>query len=194
MSVEVIATKRVEQGTGASRRLRRAGSVPGIIYGGDKAPEAITLSHKDLYYAMQQETFHASILSVKVDGATEPVLLRDAQYHPWKQQILHVDFQRVDQNEKIHIKVPLHFVNEETAPGVKRGGGTVSHVTTEVDVSCLPAQLPEFITVDLVTLEAGQSIHLADLTLPAGVELVALKHGDNATVVSIIAPKGGTAE
>jgi len=194
MSVEVIATKRVEQGTGASRRLRRAGSVPGIIYGGDKAPEAITLSHKDLYHAMQQETFHASILSMKVDGSAEPVLLRDAQYHPWKQQLLHVDFQRVNPNEKIHIKVPLHFLNEEAAPGVKRGGGTVSHVTTEVDVTCLPAQLPEFITVDLINLEAGQSIHLSDITLPAGVELVALKHGDNATVVSIIAPKGGTAE
>lgn len=194
MSTEVIATKRVEQGTGASRRLRRAGSVPGVVYGGAGEAIAVSLNHNDLYHAMQHESFHASILALKIDGVLEPVLLRDAQYHPWKQQVLHVDFQRVDQNEKIHIKVPLHFTNEENAPGIKTGGGTVSHIVNEVEVSCLPAQLPEFLEVDLSSLEAGQSLHLSDIKLPEGLELVALKHGDNATVVTINAPKGGTAD
>ncbi|WP_308446415.1 50S ribosomal protein L25/general stress protein Ctc [Chitinimonas sp. BJYL2] len=194
MTIEVIATKRVEQGTGASRRLRRAGKVPGIIYGGNAEPVAIELDHNNLYHAMQHEAFHASILSLNVDGKTETVLLRDAQYHPWKQIVNHVDFQRVDASQKIHIKVPLHFINADVAPGVKLGGGIVSHVMTDADVECLPGKLPEFIEVDLKTLEAGHSIHLADITLPEGVAFVALKHGDNATVATILSVRGAATE
>lgn len=194
MTIEVIASLRVEQGTGASRRLRRDGKVPGVVYGADQTPVAIVLGHNDLYHAMQHENFHASILSLKIDGKAEAVLLRDAQYHPWKQIVMHVDFQRVNPNEKIHIKVPFHFINADIAPGVKTGGGIVSHVLTEVDVSCLPSQLPEFIEIDLKDLEAGHSIHLDSIKLPAGVEFVALKHGDNATVATILAVRGGATE
>ncbi|MBV8656350.1 MAG: 50S ribosomal protein L25/general stress protein Ctc [Burkholderiales bacterium] len=192
--MEVIASKRVEQGTGASRRLRREGKVPGIIYGANQEPVAIELNHNDLYYAMQEEGFHASILSLKVDGKAESVLLRDAQYHPWKQLVMHVDFQRVNPNEQIHIKVPFHFINGDVAPGVKQGGGIISHVMNDADVSCLPGKLPEFIEVDLKNLEAGHSIHLSDIKLPEGVEFVALKHGDNATIATILAVRGGAEE
>ncbi|QDQ26440.1 50S ribosomal protein L25/general stress protein Ctc [Chitinimonas arctica] len=194
MTIEVIASQRVEQGTGASRRLRRDGKVPGVVYGADQAPVAVTLDHNNLYHAMQHEGFHASILNLKIDGKAEPVLLRDAQYHPWKQIVMHVDFQRVNPNEKIHIKVPFHFINADVAPGVKTGGGIVSHVMTDADVSCLPGKLPEFIEVDLKNLEAGHSIHLGDLTLPEGVEFVALKHGDNATVATILSVRGAASE
>ncbi|MFC4160264.1 50S ribosomal protein L25/general stress protein Ctc [Chitinimonas lacunae] len=194
MSHEITAVNRVEQGTGASRRLRRAGKVPGIVYGAGKAPQAIELDHNNLYHALQNESFHASILKLSIDGAAEQVLLRDTQYHPWKQQVLHIDFQRVNPNEKIHIKVPLHFINAEIAPGVKLSGGTVSHITTEVEVSCLPAQLPEFIEVDLKDLNAGQSLHLSDLAAPAGVEFVALKAGENVTLASVIGAKGGKSD
>ncbi|WP_308447432.1 50S ribosomal protein L25/general stress protein Ctc [Parachitinimonas caeni] len=194
MKFEVIAASRDVQGTGASRRLRRTGKVPAIVYGANQEPKAIELDHNAMYYALQAEAFHASILDLVVDGKSEKALLRSAQYHPWKQQILHIDFQRVDPTQKIHIKVPFHFINGDVAPGVKTGGGTVAHVATDADVSCLPSQLPEFITVDLKDLQAGQSIHLSDIALPEGLEFVTLKHGDNATVVSIIAPKGGSAE
>ncbi|HEY9101346.1 50S ribosomal protein L25/general stress protein Ctc [Chitinimonas sp.] len=194
MSIEVIATKRVEQGTGASRRLRHAGKVPGIIYGAGQEPVAIELVHNDLYYAMQNEAFHASILTLKVDGKAEPVLIRDAQYHPWKQIVMHVDFQRVNPNEKIHTKVPFHFINADVAPGVKLGGGIVSHVMTEAEVECLPNQLPEFIEVDLKNLEAGHSLHLDSIKLPAGVAFVALKHGDNGTVATILSVRGAATE
>lgn len=194
MTIEVIASKRVEQGTGASRRLRRAGKVPGIVYGQGHEPEAVELDHNDLYHAMQHEAFHASILNLTIDGKAQPVLLRDAQYHPWKQLVMHVDFQRVNPNEKIHIKVPFHFVNADVAPGVKLGGGIVSHVMNEADVECLPGKLPEFIEVDLKDLEAGHSIHLDSIKLPAGVEFVALKHGDNATVATILAVRGAATE
>jgi large subunit ribosomal protein L25 len=194
MTIEVIASKRVEQGTGASRRLRRAGKVPGIVYGFGQEPEAVELNHNDLYHAMQHEAFHASILNLKIDGKGQPVVVRDAQYHPWKQLVMHVDFQRVNPNEKIHIKVPFHFVNADIAPGVKLGGGIVSHVMTEADVECLPGSLPEFIEVDLKDLDAGHSLHLDAVKLPAGVEFVALKHGDNATVATILAVRGGGEE
>ncbi|PHV12726.1 50S ribosomal protein L25/general stress protein Ctc [Chitinimonas sp. BJB300] len=194
MTIEVIATGRTQQGTGASRRLRNAGKVPGIVYGADQTPVAIELDHNNLYYAMQNEVFHASVLSLVIDGKAEPVLIRDAQYHPWKQIIMHVDFQRVDANKTIHTKVPFHFINAENAPGVKASGGIVSHVLNEVEVSCLPSKLPEFIEVDLIDLQAGHSIHLADIKLPEGVELVALKHGDNGTVATILAIRGGATE
>jgi large subunit ribosomal protein L25 len=190
MEIEVIATKRELQGTGASRRLRHAGKVPGIVYGGNTAPVQIELNHNALYHALRKEAFHASVLTLNVDGAKESVLLRDSQWHPYKQQVLHVDFQRVDKTHKIHVKVPLHFLNEDTAPGVKTGGGKVSHVMTEIDVTCLPGNLPEFITVDMGSLVLGHSIHAAELTLPEGVEIVAHVLHENPAVASITLPKG----
>ena len=190
MEIEVIAAKRELQGTGASRRLRHAGKVPGIVYGGTAAPVQIELDHNALYHALRKEAFHASVLTLNVDGAKESVLLRDTQWHPYRQQVLHVDFQRVDKTHKIHVKVPLHFLNEDTAPGVKTGGGKVSHVVTELDVTCLPGNLPEFITVDMGALELGHSIHANDLTLPEGVELVAHIQHENPAVATITLPKG----
>lgn len=190
MEIEVVATKRELQGTGASRRLRSAGKVPGIVYGGTAAPMQIELDHNPLYHAMRKEVFHASVLTLNVGGAKETVLLRDAQWHPYKQQILHVDFQRVDSTHTIHVKVPLHFLNGDIAPGVKLGGGKVSHVMNELEVTCLPGNLPEFIEVDMGGLELGHSIHATELTLPAGVELVAHVLHENPAVAAITLPKG----
>ncbi len=190
MEIEVIAAKRELQGTGASRRLRHAGKVPGIVYGGTAAPVQIELDHNALYHSLRKEAFHASVLTMNIDGAKESVLLRDAQWHPYKQQVLHVDFQRVDKTHKIHVKVPLHFLNADVSPGVKTGGGKVSHVMTEIDVSCLPGNLPEFISVDLSGLELGHSVHVAELTLPEGVELVAHVLHENPAVASVTLPKG----
>jgi large subunit ribosomal protein L25 len=194
MEIEVIATKRELQGTGASRRLRHAGKVPGIVYGGTAAPMQIELDHNALYHALRKEAFHASVLSLNVDGTKESVLLRDTQWHPYRQQVLHVDFQRVDKDHKVHVKVPLHFLNAEVAPGVKLGGGKPHHIINELDVQCLPGSLPEFIEVDMGNLEAGHSIHANDLVLPAGVELVPHVRIENPAVASINAPKGGAAE
>jgi large subunit ribosomal protein L25 len=193
MEIEVIAAKRELQGTGASRRLRHAGKVPGIVYGGTAAPVQIELDHNALYHALRKESFHASVLTLNVDGAKESVLLRDTQWHPYKQQVLHIDFQRVDKDHKIHVKVPLHFLNADNAPGVKTGGGKPHHVVTELDVQCLPGSLPEFIEVDMGNLEIGHAIHANDLTLPAGVELVAHLQTENPAVASISAPKVGAA-
>jgi large subunit ribosomal protein L25 len=189
MQNEVIAKKREVQGTGASRRLRRDGLVPGVIYGGDKPAESIVLNHKDLFLQVRQEAFHSSILNMKVDGDMQMALLRNLQWHPFKQQILHADFQRVDQTHKIHVKVPLHFKNQETSPGVKLGHGLASHVMTELDVECLPGNLPEFIEVDMGEMQLGQSIHVGDLTLPAGVEPVAHLKAENPVVAVITPPK-----
>jgi large subunit ribosomal protein L25 len=194
MKIEVIASRRDAQGSSASRRLRRAGRVPGIVYGGDAAPVQIELDHNALYHALRKEAFHASVLTLAVDGEKEPVLLRDTQWHPYKQIVLHVDFQRVDKDQKIHVKVPLHFLNAETAPGVKTGGGKPHHIINELDVQCLPGSLPEFIEVDMGKLEVGHSVHANDLALPAGVELVAHLKAENPAVAAISAPKGGAAE
>ena len=190
MEIEVIAYKRELQGTGASRRLRSAGKVPGIVYGGTAAPMQIELDHNALYHALRKEAFHASVLNLTVDGASESVLLRDTQWHPYKQQVLHVDFQRIDKTHKIHVKVPLHFLNEETAPGVKTGGGKISHVITEIDITCLPGNLPEFIAVDVGQLELNHSIHVNELKLPEGVEIVAHLVHENPAVVALTLPKG----
>jgi large subunit ribosomal protein L25 len=194
MEIEVIAAKRELQGTGASRRLRHAGKVPGIVYGGAADPVQIELDHNALYHALRKESFHASVLTLNVDGAKESVLLRDSQWHPYKQQVLHVDFQRIDKTHKIHVKVPLHFLNAETCPGVKTGGGKPHHIVTELDVQCLPSDLPEFIEVDMGKLEVGGAIHANEIVLPKGVELVAhIKHEDPA-VASVSAPKVAVAE
>jgi len=190
--MKVIAFARKEQGTGASRRLRNAGQTPGIIYGGTEAPVSITLDHNALYHALKKEVFHSSILDLEVDGKVEKVLLRDFQVHAYKQLVLHADFQRVDPNKKIHVKVPLHFVNAEVSPAVKLHAAVISHVAVELDISCLPADLPEFVTLDLSKLEAGQSLHVSDVVLPAGVTVVA--HGDsNPTVAIAVVPAGAAA-
>ncbi len=194
MHIEINASKREAQGTGASRRLRRAGRVPGIVYGGGKDAQSVDIDHKELYFSLKNEAFHSSVLSMNLDGAKENVLLRDFQMHPYKPLVLHVDFQRVDATHKVHMKVPLHFVNADVAPGVKLGGGVVNHVLTEVDVSCLPSALPEFIEVDLSALEAGQSLHLSDLKLAGDVELTALVRGDDHVVVNILTRGGGASE
>lgn len=187
--IEVTAVPRSEQGTGASRRLRRTGKVPGVLYGGDQSAQPIELEHKSLLRHLKLESFHASILSMSLEGKKERVLLRDVQMHPWKPQVLHVDFQRVAANQKIHMNVPLHFINAEVAPGVKLGGGTVSHVLNEIDVSCLPDDLPEYIEVDLSALELGDSVHLEDLKMPKGVESIQLTRGDNLVVASVQVPR-----
>jgi large subunit ribosomal protein L25 len=192
MSIEVKATKREVQGTGASRRLRRAGRVPGIIYGGEAKPQNIELDHNDLWQHLRKEAFYSSVLNVEVDGAKQTCLLRDVQRHPFRMLILHVDFQRIDATHAIHQKVPLHFVNAEIAPGVKLSGGMVQHVMTEVDVKCMPKDLPAFIEVDLKDLKGGQSLHVTQLTLPAGVEAV-LHKGEDPVVATIVVRGAGAA-
>ena len=193
MQFELTAKKRNDQGSGASRRLRRAGRVPAVVYGGNVAAEAIELDMNTILLNLRKEAFHASVLTLDIEGKKEQVLLRDSQMHPYKAIVLHVDFQRVDANKKLHQKVPLHFVNADIAPGVKLSGGLVSHALNELDVSCLPADLPEFIEVDLKDLKVGQSIHLKELPLPKGVSAV-LHGSDNPVVVSIVAKKGGSDE
>jgi large subunit ribosomal protein L25 len=190
--MKVIAFNRNLQGTGASRRLRIAGQTPGIVYGGTSAPVAISLDHNALYHALKKEAFHSSILDMEIDGTTEKVLLRDFQMHAFKQLVLHADFQRVDPNQKIHVKVPLHFINAEVSPAVKLAGGIISHVLSELDIACLPANLPEFVTVDLSAIEVGHSIHLSDLKLPEGV--TAVIHGDDQAVAVATVPAGHVAE
>jgi len=185
--MKIIGFPRKEQGTGASRRLRIAGQTPGIVYGGTAAPVNIALDHNALYHALKKETFHASILDLEIEGKVEQVLLRDFQVHAFKQLVLHVDFQRVDASQKLHTKVPLHFVNAEISPAVKLSSGIVSHVQSDLDVQCLPKNLPEFIEVDLANLQVGQSIHLADLKLPVGVTAVSQ---ENLTIATATVPAG----
>jgi large subunit ribosomal protein L25 len=190
--MKVVAFARTEQGSGASRRLRTAGFTPGIVYGGTDAPVAIKLDHNALYHALKKEAFHSSILDLEVDGKAQKVLLRDFQVHAYKQLVLHVDFQRVDQNQKIHVKVPLHFINAETSPAVKLSSAVISHVMTELDVTCLPKDLPEFVEVDLANIQAGASLHVSDIKLPAGVTVAHAQ--ENPTVVTAMIPAGGAAE
>ena len=185
--MKVIAFPRTEQGSGASRRLRNAGQTPAIIYGGAADPVAIALDHNALYHALKKEAFHSSILDMEINGKVEKVLLRDFQMHAYKQLVLHADFQRVDASKSIHVKVPLHFVNAEVSPAVKLGGAIISHVMTEVDINCLPGDLPEFIEVDLSKVESGASVHLNDIALPKGV--TAVSH-DNPTVAIASVPAG----
>jgi large subunit ribosomal protein L25 len=187
MAIEITARKREAQGTGASRRLRMMGMVPGILYGGEKPPVSIELDHKDLLHNLKNEKFHASILSLDVAGAKEQVLLRAVNMHPYKLQVQHVDFQRVQKDKKIHMKVPLHFVNAEKSPGVKEQGGVVNHVVNELDVTCFPDDLPEYIEVDLSTLTVGHSLHLRELALPKGVE-AAVHKDENPVVATVVIP------
>ena len=192
MKFELNAYKRELQGSGASRRLRRANKVPGIIYGGAAAPALIELDHNDLLLALRKEAFHSSVLSLKIDGKVETVLLRDSQMHPYKPLVLHVDFLRVDATHAIHQKVPLHFVNADIAVGVKLDGGVVSHAMNEIDVACLPQDLPAFIEVNLKDLKGGQTLHVSQLAYPQGVKPV--MHGDDDPVVVAITVKKAAAE
>ncbi len=189
MKIEIYATKRDVKGTGASRRLRHAGSIPGILYGGGKDPVSLDLEHKSLFLQFRHEAFHASILTLNLEGSKESVLLRDYQMHPVRNTIQHIDFQRVNENEKIHVKVPFHFVNAEVSPGVKLNGGIVSHIMTEANISCLPKNLPEFIEVDLAALDIGQSVHLSQIKVAEGVEFVQLSHSNDAAVASVAKPR-----
>src|SRR5258706_2406608 len=193
MAIEVVAQTRTGQGRGASRRLRHSGKVPGVLYGGKKPAVNIELEHNPIYHQMRNEKFHASVLTLALDGAKESVLLRAVNMHPFKMQVQHVDFQRVSADEKIHIKVPLHFVNAEKSPAIKEQGGLITHVLSEIDVRCLPADLPEFIQVDLSALAIGHSVHVRSLTMPNGVEL-ALGGNENPTVASAQIPKAAIAE
>lgn len=193
MQIEFKATKRDAQGTGASRRLRRAGQVPGIIYGGEGEALAITMDHNELYHLLRKEAFHASVLNIDVEGNKQNVILRDSQWHPFKQQVLHLDFQRVAAGEKMHMKVPLHFVGDDVSPAVKLGGCMISHVINEIDVQCLPKDLPEFVEVNLSAVESGASVHLSQIKLPAGVELAQHGEGDPVVATALLV-KGATAE
>jgi len=194
MKIEVTAYPRTQQGTGASRRLRGRGRVPGIIYGAAKPAQTVELDQQALLRHLKLEAFHASILDMTVDGTREQVLLRDFQMHPWKPMVLHVDFQRIDKSRKIHMWVPLHFTNAEICVGVKTGGGVVQHVMNEIEIQCLPDDLPEYIEVDVKDLELGHSMHVNEMALPQGVEPVAkLKH-DNPAVVTVQLPKAMVVE
>ena len=187
MAIEINARKREAQGTGASRRLRRMGKVPGIIYGGDKDAVNIEMEHQDLFLNLRNEKFHASILTLALDGAKEQVLLRAVNMHPFKAQVQHIDFQRVSKDKKIHMKVPLHFVNAEKSPGVKEQGGVVNHVMNELDIVCFPDDLPEFIEVDLGGLSVGNSLHVRQLGLPKGVEL-AMHKNEDPVIATVVVP------
>ena len=193
MKIAIKAEARSVQGTGASRRLRRESKVPGIVYGAGKDATPIEVDHKDLWFKLKMEAFHASILDMELGSETSQVLLRDYQMHPFRPLILHVDFQRVAADRKIHMKVPLHFVNAEISPGVKVAGGLVQHVLNELDIACLPKDLPEFIEVDLSNLQAGHSLHLSAVKLPPGVEAMVPKDVDP-TVATIVIPKVITAD
>ncbi len=187
MAIEISARKREAQGTGASRRLRRSGRVPGIVYGGDQDAVRIELDHKDLFFNLRNEKFHASILTLDVGGEKQQVLLRSVNMHPFKPLVQHVDFQRVSKDKKIHMKVPLHFVNAEKSPGVKEQAGVVNHVMAELDIVCFPADLPEFVEVDLSGLSVGHSLHVRQLPLPKGVEL-ALHKDEDPVVATVVVP------
>lgn len=183
----IPATDRKDQGKGASRRLRRTGQVPAVVYGGHQEPQSIQMLHNTILLASQHEWFYASILDLEVAGTTQKVLLRDLQRHPFKPLIMHLDFQRVSENEAITIKVPLHFLNQETSPAGKTSGVVITHELNEVEVSCLPGDLPEFIAVDLSTLSEGDVVHLSQIQLPAGVTIPELKLGKEHDLAIVIA-------
>ena len=185
--MKVVATTRKEQGSSASRRLRRSHQVPGIIYGGSNEPTPIAIEHNPLYHALRVETFHSSILEMELDGQPEQVLLRDIQWHPYRQQVMHIDFQRVSADRPIHMRVPLHVRNQESSPAVKQSGGIVGHVLTEIDITCLPKDLPGFIDVDLSNLESGKPLHVRDIQFPAGVSPV-LRAKENPVVATVTIP------
>ena len=190
----IQATARTDARKGASRRLRRAATIPAIVYGGNAEPKSIQLEHEKVWLASQNEWFYASILSLDIDGSVESVLLRDMQRHPYKQQIMHLDFQRVDANQTLRARVPLHFLNQEKSPAGKSAEVVVTHELNEVEVSCLPKNLPEFIEIDLSNLKQGDIVHLSDIKLPEGVEIPELKLGKEHDVAIVIAKAARTSD
>ena len=191
MAIELNVEVREDQGKGASRRLRLKNMVPAIIYGADKEPSNIMLPHNVVSKQLENELFYTQVMSLKVGKTVEKVILRDIQHHPIKQQVLHMDFLRIDPKHKMHVNIPLHFINEETAPGVK-AGGKVNHIMIDMEVLCLPKDIPEFIEVDMGKLEIDESVHLSDIKLPKGVECVILSHGEDhdAAVAAIHTVRG----
>ena len=177
--IELNAETRTDMGKGASRRLRKSGLVPAIVYGGDADPAAINLKHNEFIHELENEAIYTQVLGLKIDGKKEDVILRDLQRHPFKNLVMHADFQRVDQKKALHVTVPLHFINEEACHGAKQEGGLLNHLMTEVEVTALPKDLPEFIEVDVSELKLGEILHLSDIKMPAGVEVVALSHGED---------------
>lgn len=177
ISFELTAELREEAGKGASRRLRRGGKVPGILYGGDKEPRSITLDQMELQRGMEHEAFFSHILTIKVGDVKQECIIKDLQRNPARKEVLHVDLQRIMADQAIRMNVPLHFLNEDSAHGVKQQGGVVSHTITDVEIECLPRDLPEYIEVDMAAVELDQVVHLSELTLPEGVQLVAFMHG-----------------
>lgn len=171
------ATGRKVEGKGASRRLRHAGMIPAIVYGGEDKPQNIQLEHEKTWVASQHEWFYASILTLDIDGKPQQVLLRDMQRHPFKQLVLHLDFQRVNENEAIRVRVPLHFLNQEKSPAGKKSGVVITHELNDVEISCLPKDLPEYLEVDLGSIDVGDIVHMSELKLPAGVEIPELRLG-----------------
>ena len=186
--MNIVAFERAKQGTGASRRLRNSGRTPCIVYGGSAEPVTAEVDHNTLWHALKKEAFHSSVLDMELAGQTSQVVLRNVQYHPFKQLVLHVDFQRVDAKTRLHLKVPVHYTGAEESPAVKADNCTVNPIANELDVTCMPANLPEFISVDLSELKKGSSVHLKDIKLPRGVTAVTRGSQNNPTLVSVVAP------
>ncbi|GJM04101.1 MAG: 50S ribosomal protein L25 [marine bacterium B5-7] len=188
---ELIAEARTDVGKGASRRLRRDGKLPGIVYGTGKEASMITLQHNAVMHNLEHEAFYSHILSLKIGSETESVVLKDLQRHPYKRSLLHIDLLRVDANETLTMRVPLHYINEEKCAGVKNEGGVISHLMTDIDIVCLPKDLPEYIEVDMLEVNLNDTLHLSDLKLPEGVDIHSLLHGGDAAqpVASVHAPK-----
>lgn len=186
---EVVANARHDIGKGASRRLRREDKVPGVVYGGGKDTVSLVVEHKSIAKSLENEAFYSRILTLKTDATSERVILKDVQRHPFKARIMHVDFQRVRADEKLHMYIPLHFVGADEAPGVKDAGGIISHIMNDVEVSCFPDDLPEFLEVDVSAMQLNDILHLSNLKLPKGVEIVALTHEDDKPVVSVHMPR-----
>ena len=193
MSSQLKATARQDKGKGASRRLRRENMTPGIIYGADKDPLSISMVHDDLYHAAEKESFYSQILEIDVDGTIEKVVAKDMQRHVYKPMIQHVDFLRIDENKKLRTHVPIHCINEDACIGTKKGG-LITHDMIEIEIACLPKNLPEFIEVDVTDLDVGSSLHLSELKLPEGVEVPELNRGHDQSVVSVAKVRGGAAD
>jgi large subunit ribosomal protein L25 len=188
---ELVAEARTDVGKGASRRLRRAGKLPGIVYGTGKEASMITLQHNSVMHNLEHEAFYSHILTLKIGSATEKVVLKDLQRHPYKTTLLHIDLQRVSEKEELTMRIPFHFINEEKCLGVKKDGGVISHMMTDLEIVCLPKDLPEFIEVDMLEVALDETVHLSDLKLPEGVQLYSVLHGgdDSLPVAAVHMPK-----